>query len=147
MSASTRQGASGTGQYSSVGYQASTPSTQFSGWVVFAATMMVLVGGFNIIDGLVALFNSRFYGAHYTLLLGNLQAWGWWSLIIGAVLVIAGLSIFTGSLWARIFGIVVAGANALAQLTFIAVYPIWALVIIGIDVVVIYALAVNREIE
>jgi hypothetical protein len=114
--------------------------------VVFAATMMVLVGAFNIIDGFVALLNAGFYGSHYTLLTGNLQAWGWWNLILGGILVVTGLALFTNSLWARIAGIVFVAINALAQLTIIAVFPIWALVIIGIDVFVIYALAVNREI-
>jgi hypothetical protein len=119
----------------------------YSGWVIFAATLMVLVGGFNIIDGLVALFNAGYYGAHFTLMTGNLQAWGWWNLIFGAILVVTGLGLFTGSLWARIIGIVLVAINALAQLTIIAIFPIWALVIIAIDVGVIYALAVNGETE
>ena len=144
MSTSARQGIQGTGQYSGSNY--ATPGTAGSGWVVFAATMMVLVGAFNIIDGFVALFNAGFYGSHYTLLTGNLQAWGWWNLIVGGILVVTGLALFTNSLWARIAGIVFVAINALAQLTIIAVFPIWALVVIGIDVFVIYALAVNREI-
>ena len=146
MSTSYRQGMQRAGQdYANANYRAA--STAWSGWVVFAAIMLILVGGFTFIDGLVALFNAGYYGAHYTLLAGNLQAWGWWNLIVGAVLIATGFGLFTGSLWARIAGIVVAALNALAQLTIIAIFPFWALVIIGIDVIVIYALAVNREIE
>jgi hypothetical protein len=133
--------------YPSAGYPASAPSTPWAGWVVFAATMMVLAGGFDVVNGLVALFNSGYYGSHYNLLLGNLQAWGWWNLVGGIILVAAGLSLFTGSLWARILGIVLAAINALAQLTFIAVFPVWALIVIAIDIIVIYALAVNRQVE
>jgi hypothetical protein len=147
MSTSARQGQGMQGSsqaYSGSNYAAA--STAWSGWVIFAATMMLLVGAFNIVDGFVALFNAGFYGSHYSLITGNLTAWGWWNLIIGGILVVTGLSLFTGSLWARIAGIAFVAINALAQLTFIAVFPIWALVIIGIDVVVIYALAVNREI-
>jgi len=129
----------------SAGYSAG-PNTEWSGWVIFAATMMVLLGGFSFIDGLIALLNSSYYGTTYHLLLGNYQSWGWWNLILGSLLVVTGLSLFTGSLWARIVGIIFASVSALSQLVFIAVFPIWALAVIAIDVVVIYALAVNREV-
>ena len=122
------------------------PNTAWSGWVIFAATMMVLLGGFTIIDGLIALLNSSYYGSAYHLLLGNYQSWGWWNIVLGSILVVTGLSLFTGSPWARIVGIIFAVLNALAQLVFIAVFPIWALAVIAIDVVVIYALAVNQEV-
>jgi len=148
MSTSTRQGMSGAGQgYSSADYPAGTRSTAWSGWVIFAATMLVLVGGFTFIDGLVALFNAGYYGAHYNLLVGNLQAWGWWNLVVGVLLIATGFGLFSGSIWARIVGIILTVENALAQLTIIAIFPIWALIIISVDVIVIYALAVNREIE
>jgi len=127
------------------GYSAG-PNTAWSGWVIFAATMMVLLGGFTIIDGLIALLNASYYGSASHLLLGNYQSWGWWNLVLGSILVVTGLSLFTGSPWARIVGIIFAVLNALAQLVFIAVFPIWALTVIAIDVVVIYALAVNQEI-
>jgi hypothetical protein len=146
MSTSTRQGVPGTGQsYSSVDYPETTPTAPWAGWVIFAATMMVLTGGFDIINGLVALLNSGYYGSHYNLLLGNLQAWGWWNVVGGVILMIAGGSLFTGSVWARILGIVLATINALAQLTFIAVFPIWALIVIAIDITVIYALTAYRQ--
>ena len=122
------------------------PNTAWSGWVIFAATMMVLLGGFSIIDGLIALLNSNYYGSTYHLLLGNYQSWGWWNIILGGLLVVTGLSLFTGSLWARIVGIIFASVSALSMLVFIAVFPIWALAVIAIDVVVIYALAVNQEV-
>jgi hypothetical protein len=127
------------------GYSAG-PNTAWSGWVIFAATMMVLLGGFSFIDGLIALLNSSYYGSAHPLLLGNYQSWGWWNIILGSLLVVTGLSLFTGSLWARIVGIIFALVSALSQLVFIAVFPIWALAVIAIDVVVIYALAVNQEV-
>ena len=136
---------SDSGRGVSAGYSAGS-NTAWSGWVIFAATMMVLVGCFTLIDGFVALLNSSFYGTTYHLLLGNYQSWGWWNLILGSLLVVTGLSLFTGSLWARIVGIIFASVNALSQLVFIAVFPMWALAVIAIDVVVIYALAVNREV-
>jgi hypothetical protein len=148
MSTSYQQGTQGAGQgYPSPNFGAARSSTAWSGWLIFAATMLILVGGFTFIDGLVALFNAGYYGSHYTLLVGNLQAWGWWSLVVGLILIAAGFGIFSGSLWARIVGIVVAALNALAHLTIIAVFPFWALVVIGIDVIVIYALAVHEDVE
>ena len=136
---------SDSGRGVSGGYPAG-PNTAWSGWVIFAATMMVLLGGFSFIDGLVALLNSSYYGTTYHLLVGNYQSWSWWNLILGSLLVVTWLSLFTGSLWARIVGIIFALVSALSQLVFIAVFPIWALAVIAIDVVVIYALAVNQEV-
>src|SRR5207247_10350059 len=118
----------------------------WAGCGVLRAPMMGLLGGFCFIERLIALLNSSYYVTTYHLLVGNYQSWGWWNLILGSLLVVTGLSLFTGSLWARIAGIIFASVNALAQLVFIAVFPIWALAVIAIDVVVIYALAVNREV-
>jgi hypothetical protein len=143
----TRQGASGSGQgVSSMNYQDSSARTAWSGWVIFAATMMVLVGVFTFIDGLVSLFNAGYYGSATHLLLGNFQSWGWWNLAVGVILVAAGFSLFTGAPWARIVGILLAAVNALSQLVFLAVFPFWALIVIGLNIVVIYALTVNQEV-
>lgn len=128
-------------------YRSSAPNTAWSGWVIFAATLMVLIGGFSFIDGLIALLNSAYYGPVYHLLFGNYTSWGWWSLIYGAVLVLAGLALFSGQLWARILAIVLAVISALSQLVFIQVAPFWAVTVIAIDVVTIYALTVNEAIE
>jgi len=131
---------------SSVNYRATSGRTAMAGWVVFAAMIMVLVGGFTFIDGLVALLNRGYYGSNPHLLLGNLQSWGWWNLIVGAVVALAGLSLFTGATWARAVAVLLASLNALSQIVFIAVFPFWALVVITLDVIVIYALIVNEEV-
>jgi hypothetical protein len=146
MSTSTRPGGPSSQGYSSVDYPGSTSRTAWAGWVIFAAVIMILVGGFTFIDGLVSLFNSAFYGSAHPLLLGNYQSWGWWNLISGTLLVAAGFSLFTGATWARIVGIIFAALSALSQLVLIAVFPFWALIVITLDVVVIYALAVNEEV-
>jgi hypothetical protein len=145
MSTGSRQGSPGGGQgVSSMNYN--SPRTAWSGMVVFAATIMVLVGGFTFIDGLVSLFNAGYYGSATHLLLGNFQSWGWWNLAVGVILVAAGFSLFTGAPWARIVGILLAAVNALSQLVFLAVFPFWALIVIGLNIVVIYALTVNQEV-
>src|SRR5947209_3701624 len=106
--------------------QVSEP-TAWRGWVVFAAIMMVVVGTFNVVDGLVALLRRTWYlvGPN-TVLVWNLTAWGWFWLISGAVVIGAGFGVLTGRLWARVVGIVLAGLNALGQLASASVYPVWS---------------------
>src|SRR5438270_11000212 len=89
----------------SSGYSAG-PNTAWPGWVIFAATMMVLLGGFTFIDGSIALLKSSYYGTTYHLLVGNYQSWGWWNLILVSLLAVTGPSLFTGILWPRIPGII-----------------------------------------
>jgi hypothetical protein len=118
-----------------------------SGWTLFGAVMLVLVGGFTIIDGFVGLYKPSYYVVPEShLLLWNFQTWGWINLIGGILLVLAGLSLFTGAFWARMAGILLAALNAFAQVAFIAAFPVWAVVVIAVDIIVIYALAVNRQV-
>jgi hypothetical protein len=118
--------------------------TGWVGWVYFGGTMLVLVGIFNVIEGLVALFNDQFYvPTRQGVLVFDLTAWGWIHLIVGGLAVIAGVGLFTGAMWARVFGVILAGVNAIAQLAFLSAYPVWAVVVIALDVLVIWALVVH----
>jgi hypothetical protein len=118
--------------------------TGWVGWVYFAGTMLVLLGTFNIIEGLVALFNDQFYvPTRQGLLVFDLTTWGWIHLLVGGLAVIAGVGLFTGAMWARVFGVILAGVNAIAQLAFLSAYPVWAVVVIALDVLVIWALVVH----
>ena len=110
------------------------------GWVAFAGTMLILVGFFNIIDGIAAIANSDYLVNQ--LLFANLDAWGWFFLIWGAVQICAGFAILGGSTWAAIVGIASAFFNAIAQLSWARTYPVWAVLAIVIDGLVIYALVV-----
>jgi hypothetical protein len=112
-----------------------------SGWVGFAGTMLLLVGAFNVVIGLTALFRSDLLvGGPNGLLVFNVTGWGWVHLIGGILLVVVGLGVFSGNAIARVTAVVLAGLNAIAQLTFLPAYPIWAVVVIVLDVVVIAAL-------
>ena len=113
-----------------------------SGWLMFAATMLGLAGILSIIDGIVALSRSRFYTASATYVFSDLRTWGWIVLIIGVLLVLAAGGVLSGSQWARWFGMIVAGLNAIAQFSFIQAYPFWSMLVFALDVLVIYALAV-----
>ena len=111
-----------------------------AGWIAFAGTMLVLVGAFNIIDGIAAIANSDYLANQ--LLFANLDAWGWFFLIWGAVQVCAGFAVYTGAGWGALVGVVSAFGNAIAQLSWARVYPVWAICAIVLDVLIIYALMV-----
>jgi hypothetical protein len=119
--------------------------TAWTGWVVFAAFMMVMVGSFQAIEGLVALFDDGFYRVTESGLVVSLDytAWGWTHLLLGALLIVSGLGVLAGNIVARTVAVVLAGISALVNLVFIEAYPIWAILIITVDVLVIYALIVH----
>jgi hypothetical protein len=120
-----------------------TPSA-WVGWVVFAGTMAVIVGVFNVIQGLVALFDDQYFVvARGELLLLDFTAWGWIHLLVGVVMLLVGFGIIRGSPWGLVAGVVLAGVQAILQLGFLAAYPVWSILIIALDVVVIYALIVH----
>ena len=114
-----------------------------AGWAAFAACMLSLAGIWNVIDGFLAIFNSHVYAANTTFVFSDLRTWGWIMLVAGAVQLTAAFAILGGSEWARWFGIIIAGLNALAQLAYIPAQPWWAISMLAIDVAVIYALAVH----
>ncbi len=119
--------------------------TGWVGWVLFAGIVMFTAGLFNIIEGLVALFNSDYYMVRPSglVLRVDYTTWGWALLIFGALLGFAGYGVVMGQTWARVVGVVVAVANAVVNLGFIAAYPVWIVLTIALDVIVIYALIVH----
>jgi hypothetical protein len=120
--------------------------TGWVGWVYFAGAMLVLVGTFNLIEGLVALFNDQYYvPTRQGLLVFDITGWGWIHLIVGGFAVIVGIGLFSGATWARVFGVILAGLNAIAQLAFLSAYPLWAAIVITLDILVIWALIVHGD--
>lgn len=114
------------------------------GWVYFAAFMMVFIGIFQMIMGLVALVNKTFYVVHSnTLVAFDITTWGWIHLLLGVLILSAGIALFSGSTWARVVGVLLVSLNFIAQFAFIGVYPFWSITMLVIDVVVIYALTVH----
>jgi hypothetical protein len=124
--------------------------TGWTGWVMFASFMMILTGSFQLVEGFVAIFDKGFYavGKSGQVISVNYNVWGWFHVLLGAVILVAGVGVLTGNLAARTLGVILAGLSALANLLFIAAYPFWSLTIIAIDVLVIYALTVHgRELR
>lgn len=112
------------------------------GLVFFAAIMLLVVGLFNVIDGIAAIANSHVFVANAHYVFGDLRAWGWVVLILGLLQLLAGGGVMVGNQAARWFGIAVIGLNLIAQLFFIPAYPFWALTIIAFDVFALYGLCV-----
>jgi hypothetical protein len=124
--------------------------TAWVGFVLFGGIMMLMMGGFQIIEGLVAIFRDDYYLVTRNGLVINMDytAWGWTHLILGVVAVAAGFGVLMGQMWARVTGIVIAVLSALVNMAFLPAYPIWSTIVIATDVVVIYALAMHgREVK
>jgi hypothetical protein len=142
----------GTGQAAGSGYRprrAAAP-TGWVGWVIFGGIVMIMLGLFHIIDGLVAIFEKGYYLVTSSQLVVHVDylAWGWVHLAIGVVFLLTGFGVLAGLLWARVAGIALAVVSALVNLAFLAAYPVWGVILIALDIVVIYALAVHgREMK
>jgi hypothetical protein len=119
--------------------------TAWVGLVVFGGVMMLMMGGFQVIEGVVALFRDEYYLVTRTglLLTFDFTTWGWIHLIIGLVAVAAGFGVLMGQMWGRVLGIVIAVVSALANIAFLSAYPVWSTIVIAVDVLVVYALAMH----
>jgi hypothetical protein len=116
------------------------------GWKSFAGILLIVVGFFNVIDGLTAITRANYFhntGATQFPLTNDVKTWGWIVLILGVLLILASFGLFAGSTWARAVAILVASVNAIAQLAWLAHFPFWSFTMILVDVLVIYGVAVH----
>lgn len=120
------------------------PSGVAAGLISFAAIIMVFAGGFQVFAGLSALLGNDIYTdtPDYVFQL-NLTSWGWVHLTVGGIVFLAGFGMMLGQTWARVVGIVLAAASTIATFAFLPYYPFWAVVIIALDVMVIWALVAH----
>ena len=126
----------------------STSRAPTSGWAVgftvFAAIMMLMVGAWQALTGLVAIFENEFYVATRNYLFEfDATTWGWIHLLLGLIVAFAGFAVLGGRTWGRVVGITLAVLSALANFAFIPYYPFWSLIIIALDIFVIWALATH----
>jgi hypothetical protein len=121
--------------------------TAWVGWVVFGGAMLIMMGGFQVVQGLVALFDDGFYAVDSSGLVVQIDynTWGWIHLVIGLIAVLVGVGLLAGNMAARVAGVGIAFLSALVNLAFISAYPVWSLILIALDVIVIYAIIVHGQ--
>ncbi|GGQ48899.1 DUF7144 family membrane protein [Couchioplanes azureus] len=125
-------------------------ATAWVGFVFFGAIMLLMMGSFQAIEGFVALFKDGYYlvAEEGLVLTVDYTAWGWTHLFLGLIAIAVGIGILLGQMWARVLGITIAVLSALANIAFLPAYPVWCTIVIAMDVLIIYALAVHgREVR
>ncbi|MFE7529358.1 hypothetical protein ACFU7Y_27100 [Kitasatospora sp. NPDC057542] len=138
-----------TSSVSGVGSSSQIPQPQrhpyATGWTIFAGVMLITGGLMAIFEGISAIGKDDlvFVTRNYVYSL-NSAGWGWIHLILGVFIVVTGVAVFSGAVWARATGIVVAGLGMIANFLWLPYYPAWAIVLIAIDAFVIWALCVGR---
>jgi hypothetical protein len=111
-----------------------------SSWLIFAGTLLMVLGVLNLVEGIAAISRSHFFVGDARYVFGDLRAWGWTVLILGAAQMLIGFGVLVRNQIARWAGISIAGLNAIAQLLFIQAYPFWSLAMFALDILVIYGL-------
>jgi hypothetical protein len=124
---------------------AAPQGSAWRGWVVFAATMMALLGVYHAFAGLVALFEEDYYLVGESQLVVNVDftAWGWTHLAIGVLFILTAFALVQGATWARVVTIAVASLSAIVNLAFLSAYPLWGVIMITLDILVIYAVTTH----
>ena len=112
-----------------------------SGWVTFAGVMLFIGGVLNVIYGIAAIGDSKFFIQDQKYILSNLNTWGWVTLILGLLQLVGAFSLWAGGLYGRFVAILAASLSAVAALLAIPAYPFWSLAIFAIDIIVIYQVA------
>jgi hypothetical protein len=122
----------------------------WSGWISFAGIVIIIVGGMDLLQGLVAILKDEYVVATSKgLAILDVTAWGWATLIWGGILILAGLGLLGGAGWARWLAIIGVAVNAIQQVAFLAnypqAYPLWNLLIVALNIVVLYALTARWQ--
>ena len=123
------------------------------GWITFAAVMLIMIGIFHSIAGLAGIIENEFYSAvpaagteasgDVYFLEFDATTWGWIHLIGGIIVLLAGFALFSGAVWARTVGVIVAVISAIANFAWLPYYPVWSITMIAIAVTVIWALTAH----
>jgi hypothetical protein len=115
------------------------------GWILFAAVLLIMVGVLQVIEGLVAFFNDGYYvvGADQLAVPVDYTVWGWAQMLVGVLAVLTGVGLLTGNMVARGAAVLLTSVSALTSLAFVAAAPAWSVIVIGVDVLVIFAIVVH----
>ena len=117
------------------------------GWIAFAGVMMVLLGSFHAVAGLIGVFKEEYYlvGKSDLVVTVDNTAWGWVHLILGLIVAAAGVALTRGATWARVVAVLTAFLSSLVNLAFMPAYPLWSVIMIAIDLIVIYAVIAHGD--
>ena len=122
------------------------PSGWAIGWTTFAGVMMIVMGGWWIISGLIAIINDSFYVVTQEWIFEfDVTTWGWIHLIFGIIVLLAGFYVFTAAVWARVVGVIMAVLAGLIAFAWMPWYPIWGAIFIAVSIAVIWALTAHGE--
>jgi hypothetical protein len=115
------------------------------GWIGFASFMLLLMGAFSVIAGFVALFKDDvvYHSATNSTWILDYTQWGWVHILAGVLAILAAGSLMSGNMFGRITAVVVAMLSAIANMAFVPVYPIWSILVITINILVIWAVTVH----
>ena len=115
-----------------------------TGWAAFTGILLVMIGVFQVIWGLAAIIDdTRITAGENGLVLWDVTAWGWIHLILGIILILVGGGLLSARGWARWTAIFFVMLNAFGQIAWMTTYPLWSVLIIALDVIIIYQLTVN----
>jgi hypothetical protein len=118
--------------------------TGWVGWVYFASLMMIIVGVFQAIVGFLTLFNDEYLLiTPRNLIFMDATSWGWSHMLMGLLIVFAGYAVMSGKVWGRTLGVIMALVSAVANLSYMTANPFWAMTLVIVDFMVIYALTVH----
>lgn len=127
-------------------YERRVEERQPTGWTVFAGALMLIVGSLDALWGLAAVLNDDvvFVGGQ-GVLVADVTLWGWVHLILGSIVAITGLGLFAGTEWARFTAIFFVAINTVSQIVWFPAAPLWAFLIILLNVTIIYQLTARWE--
>ena len=125
------------------------PSGAAVGWIAFAGILLIIGGSFAMLAGLAGIINpDTFVVTKDNLLKVSTSTWGWWHLMVGAIVFFSGFGVFTGNVLARTIGVIAAIVSMISAFLYMSVYPIWGITIVLIDFAIIWALTVHgRDIQ
>lgn len=118
----------------------------WTGWIGFAGCLLVIVGGIDFFEGMIAAIRGSYYFATPTqIIVFNTTTWGWLTLIWGIILVLVGFGLLAGAGWARWVAIIAISINFFTQLGFVgnSNAPLWSLLVLTLNIIVLYALMVH----
>ena len=118
----------------------STSTQHLPGWMAFAGTLLAIGGVFGIIDGIAMVSNSKIFVQGTEYMFGNMNDWGWTFIVVGAIQILVAAGVFAANRLAVMFGVFLAGLYILVELITAAHFPLWSLILIAFQIMIIYGL-------